>query len=330
MPIQPDTRHPFDVVIAAPNAAIDSYYTVSSLTVGSVNRASEVLHTAGGKGNNMARAAVMLGGRALSIGIIGGKGGQFIAGELTHEGIAHDMIWTDQETRRCSTILVPTIRQTTVILQPGGPVGPRAREDFAARTLARAPQAPFLALVGSLPPDFPPDHYARIVTALKGSATRVCVDAADETLYLAAMAGAAILKVNLEEFRSAFASDGPWDWARAAGVFADFQKRGMQLLIITDGPNGAYVFADSTAPFRVQTRVETWLSTAGAGDTFLAGLLVALSRGDRLEEAVRYASAAAAANLQHATCGFLNTGDVAHYLRHTSLEPFSVGATTHE
>ncbi len=66
------SRHEFDIVIASPNAAVDSYYPLQQLEVGTVNRSEHALHTAGGKGNNMARAAARLGARVLSLGIVGG------------------------------------------------------------------------------------------------------------------------------------------------------------------------------------------------------------------------------------------------------------------
>jgi 1-phosphofructokinase family hexose kinase len=313
------SRHEFDIVIASPNTAVDSYYPLPQLEIGTVNRSEQVLHTAGGKGNNMARAAARLGGRVLSLGIVGGTSGQLIVGDLEKEGIAFDMVWTSHETRRCVTVPALNLRQTTVVLESGGPTGEEARHHFADKIRAHAGCAPFLTLNGSLPPDFPDDFYATVIRDLAESGIRVCLDTAGEPLRLGAEAGPAIIKINREEFASAFTSSR--DWPSAAGVFDRLHEQGLELLIITDGPRGAYVFAPEIAPFRVLTPVETWISTAGAGDTFMAALLLALERDETVEQAARFASAAAVASLQQVVCGALRLDDVHHYLELTTLEP---------
>jgi 6-phosphofructokinase 2 len=74
----------------------------------------------------------------------------------------------------------------------------------------------------------------------------------------------------------------------------------------------------------VTTRVDAWQSTAGAGDTFLAALLLALVRGQSLRDAACYASAAAVANLQQVGCGFFDVADVDRFLTLTEIEPFEL------
>jgi 1-phosphofructokinase family hexose kinase len=306
----------FDVVVVAPNTAIDSYYVLPELAVGEVNRAAQVLHTAGGKGNNMARAVALMGGRVLSLGIVGGTSGQFILNELERESITAEMVWTEHETRRTSTIPVPALRQSTVVLENGAPVGHAAREALTAKVLARATKAPFVALTGSLPTDFPDDYYAMLVNRLKDEQVRVTVDCSGRALELAMKAHPAIVKVNVKEFRSTFRMQ-MWSWQATADIFVSL---GVQLLIVTDGAQGAYVFSQESEPFKVATKVDRWVNTTGAGDTFMAGLLVAFNRGMSLEQASRLASSAAASSVQQVCSGFLDQGDVERYLQLTQVE----------
>ncbi len=308
--------HEFDVVVVAPNTAIDSYYVLPELAVGEVNRAAQALHTAGGKGNNMARAVVMLGGRVLSLGIVGGSSGQFIVDELQNEGIASDMVCAGYETRRCSTMVVPGLKQTTVVLENGSPVGDEARVALTDKVLAHAVKAPFITLTGSLPPDFPDDYYAMLIHKLRDMPVRVVVDCAGNPLERAINARPAIVKVNVKEFQSTFGVRD-WSWQAAAAMFDGLS---MGILIITDGAQGAYVFSRECEPFRVVTMVASWVNTTGAGDTFTGGLLVALNRGEALKEAARFASAAAAASLQQIGSGFLDMKDVERYQQITEVE----------
>ena len=314
-------KGPYDILAISPNAAVDSYYLLSGLNVGSVNRAEHVLHTAGGKGNNLARAVNALGGRVLSLGIVGGHTGQFILDELRQEGIPADMVWTENESRRSSTLIAAGQMQTTVVLDSGSCVEPGAGQRLVEKIQDYAAQAPYLVLTGSLPPELPSRYYAEIVSQAKDfPGLKVCLDCSGEPLRLAVEQGAQVVKVNAKEFHSSFLGGERWNPATALEIFACLEKKGLELLVITDGPQGAYVFSSGGSPFRILTRVEQWVSTAGAGDTFMAGLLLGLGRGSSLEEAACYASAAAAAQLQQVVCGSLCREDLERFLPVTSVE----------
>ena len=89
-------------------------------------------------------------------------------------------------------------------------------------------------------------------------------------------------------------------------IYGEMSAKRIQILVITDGKNGAYIFLPDGDVIHVITPVEKIVSSAGSGDTFLAALLLALGRGEGLEKAVGFASAAAAANLLELGCGFFD------------------------
>jgi ribokinase len=83
------------------------------------------------------------------------------------------------------------------------------------------------------------------------------------------------------------------DEASAASASRRLRDRGVETVIITLGPQGAFL-ADATrerliAGFRVKA-----VDTTAAGDTFNGALAVALAEGRSMTEAVRFANAAAA------------------------------------
>jgi 1-phosphofructokinase family hexose kinase len=311
----------YDILAVSPNAAVDSYYLLSELAIGKVNRAEKSLHTAGGKGNNLSRAVSALGGKVLSLGIVGGHTGKFIVEELQREQIPNDMVWAKNETRRSSTLILPDQMQTTVVLDSGARVEQEAAEILIQRIQDYASQAHYLVLTGSLPPTLPSHYYADIIQRIKNRPNlEICVDFSGEALRLAVEAGVHVIKVNCLEFRDSFTSGESWNLSSATDTFAWLERKGLKLLVITQGRQGAYVFASGMAPFRVITRVENWVSTAGAGDTFMAGMLLGLGRGNSLETAMCYASAAAAAQLQQVMCGQLSLEDLESYLNETRVE----------
>ena len=152
---------------------------------------------------------------------------------------------------------------------------------------------------------------------------RVCLDTGGESLRLAATAGVHIIKVNAEEFRLAFRMGDAADWSWIRDVYTELAASGLQILVITFGAQGALVFSPNSRPFRVKTEVRDWVSTSGAGDTFMAGLLLALRRGSSIQDAARFASAASAASIQRIGCGVLDREDVTRFHTLTSLEDFA-------
>jgi len=307
----------YDVLVAGPNAAVDTYYELHEIYLGQVNRVSSVRDTAGGKANNLARAFLRLGGRPLVLGIAAGRRGDYIIDQLTREGIANDYVMADGNSRLNTTLLVSATRQTTVLLEPGQPVDMAALEAMSAKVARWSPLVGWLVLTGSLPPGGPTDFYARLTRVASAAGAMVAIDASGEVLRLAALAGPAIVKVNREEFDSAFPGQAS-DWPRLWRQFQTLAGHGLKTLVLTGGARGAVILTDQDQ-FCVRTVVPNWVSAVGAGDTFLAGLLFALRRGDSLRDAACLASAAAAANLQVLGCGNIDVSVVAHYLAQTHI-----------
>jgi len=317
-----ENPYPYDVIVASPNAALDSYYLLPRFQIGSVNRAETAYHTAGGKGNNLARAVRTLGGRVLSLGIVGGHTGRFIVEELVREAIPCDMVWTDQETRRSSTLISAGQMQNTVVLDTGNPIPQQDGDLLCQKIHTHELEAPFLVLNGSLPPGLANGLYADITREVAGvSGLSVCLDCSGPVLQAALEAGPRIVKVNTSEYLASLSHEKELSLVEVQQTLERFQPRGVELLIVTDGPQGAYVFSADHAPFQVITDTETWLSTAGAGDTFMAGLLLSFNRGYDLEQAAAYASAAAVASLQQVVCGCLDLQDVQSNLSRTEVHP---------
>jgi 1-phosphofructokinase family hexose kinase len=311
----------YDIVTVSPSLAVDSYYVLSQLEIGEVNRAGRTIHTAGGKGINMARAVASLGGRVLAIGVVGGPTGQLVAQQLAVEGIPHDLVWGETLTRQSCTLVVPEKSSTTVILESGSPLDDGLIESIRERARVYAVQSGWLALTGSLPPNVPASFYADLIEEIKStSSVQVAVDAAGESLRLAALAGPHVIKVNAAEFLQAFNIQAVQDWPQVRKIYLELAPRGLEILVVTDGARGAYIFSPDPQLLHVSTRLDRWLSTTGAGDTFLAGLLLALGKGESLEAAACFASAAAAASIQHIGCGVLDLVDVQRYQNDTCVK----------
>ncbi|BDH55252.1 hypothetical protein MTP03_01910 [Tsukamurella sp. PLM1] len=175
---------------------------------------------------------------------------------------------------------------------------------FEEAIVAAADGASWLALCGSLPPGLPDDWYARLAARLAGG-PRIAVDTSGAALAGAAVPGVSLLKPNGEELAELAGVDGSDFETRAeAGDLAPVRAAAESLhratgatVLVTLGAAGALLVTPDGAWHAVPPRV-TVRSTVGAGDSALAGYLIAHERGasapERLALAVAYGAAAAA------------------------------------
>jgi sugar/nucleoside kinase (ribokinase family) len=85
-----------------------------------------------------------------------------------------------------------------------------------------------------------------------------------------------------------------------AGLQLLWQKAPGLVAVVKDGANGAYYFADNDVRHVAASPVTKVVNATGAGDTFNAGLIAALAKGQNLAEAVAYGCAVAAKKIsQH-------------------------------
>ncbi|MEM8999188.1 MAG: ribokinase [Bacteroidota bacterium] len=82
------------------------------------------------------------------------------------------------------------------------------------------------------------------------------------------------------------------DEASARAAATTLRKKGVEIVVITMGSKGAYVLSDTLDELLPCPKVKA-VDTTAAGDTFNGALLVALSEGQSLREAIVFANRAA-------------------------------------
>jgi sugar/nucleoside kinase (ribokinase family) len=128
-----------------------------------------------------------------------------------------------------------------------------------------------------------------------------------------------ILILNREE--AAFVSGG--DVKDVHGLFKLLHALGPKIVIITDGPNGAYASdIHSTAVMPLYPDPAPPLERTGAGDAFASTLVAALVKGLSLEEALQWAPINSMNVVQNvgAQAGLLTEKQLLEYLHHAPAD----------
>ena len=247
----------------------------------------DAFHTgAGGKGSNQAVAAARLGADVTFIGRVGSD----VFAELAHdiwnaEGINTDFVARDESVATgVAPIFVDGGGENSIVVVLGANLRiAKADIDAARERIAEAD-----ILIAQLEINLDMVHYALLTAKELGVATILnpapAARLSPETLGLADF-----LTPNETELESL--CDGAVDDIEAAA--RSLLTREDQKAVVTLGANGAQVVSrDSSA--RQPTFSVDVVDTTGAGDAFNGGLAVALAEGMALEDAVRFANAAAA------------------------------------
>lgn len=304
---------PGRILFVAPNPSIDRYAEVDVLTVGAINRPELLLAVPGGKGLNAARAAALLGGRATAVALLGGRAGDWIADQLAAAGIDVRLVHDEgMETRSCLSVLDRSTGRFTEFYEPGQPIGETAWTEFEA-VIHREVAGPDLAIVvcsGSLPPGAPVAGYARIVQAVEegnvadGRRVLTILDSHGPPLALALAQRPSIVKVNGAEAAEATNQTvtGPDDAVRAARALI---AQGAGQVVVTLGADGA-IACDGRSAVRLASHENRGAYPVGSGDSFVAGLAIALAAGSTLGEAARHGMAAGIANALRPGPGILD------------------------
>jgi 1-phosphofructokinase family hexose kinase len=302
------------ILTVTPNPSLDLLFEVDRLVWDDANRMDEPRRRPGGQGINVARAVTVLGGRSLAVALLGGSTGDHIAAVLEAEGTPLRHVHCRGETR--TFVAVRELQTAHNLLLNAR--GPRRTADDASRmeaevmTTLEALQPAWLACCGSLPPGFPPDFYARLATAARQAGARVVVDCDGEPLRLAVEAGCDLLVPNQHEAER-LAGTAVRNLGEAEGVAASLRDAGTPMVCITLGATGA-VLATEAGCWRARPPQMAGGSAVGAGDAFLAGLLMARLRADAPETALRYAVATSAATLRSTGASLIAAADVMELL----------------
>jgi 1-phosphofructokinase len=290
------------VVTLTANPSLDRTLALPGrLERGTVARLGPSSTEPGGKGVNVARAVAAAGGDVVCV--LPTADDDPIVRELRTLGLRLATVPVGAPVRTNYTLTEPD-GTTTKLNEPGTPLDEPTRAALQAALHEHAIDARWVVLSGSLPAGTPTDWYASLVAALRDTGVRIAVDTSEEPLraLLAAGPGSVphLLKPNTDELaqlagvtEEAVLADQ--DVALAA--VASLHDRGVAEVLLTLGAEGALLSTADGGLWSALPPPITVRSTVGAGDSSLAGYVLADLAGEppaeRLRAAVAYGSAAA-------------------------------------
>jgi 1-phosphofructokinase len=306
------------IVTLTANPALDRTMTLPApLLVGDVQNASSAREDAGGKGINVARA-IAAAGEACTAVLPLAPGDPF--DHALREAALDAARVPVRGHVRANLAITDPAGVTTKLNLPGAVLSADEIAAVIDAVVAASAGARWLVLAGSLPPGVADDFYVAVMHAVRSAhgaaAPLIAVDTSGPALAAVVDGGAPdLIKPNDEELAELVGV--PLDGAAAVAVLEvarSLVPARVRAALITLGSRGAVLVDADGAWAATPPRIQV-VSTVGAGDSSLAGYILAATRGagheDRLRLAVRYGAAAASLpGTQAPTPADLPTGDV--------------------
>ncbi|MGV9317960.1 1-phosphofructokinase [Streptomyces sp. NPDC003660] len=278
------------ILTVTPNPSLDRTYEVPALERGEVIRASGERMDPGGKGVNVSRAVAAAGRRTLAVLPLGGAPGALIAELLDAQGIEVAPVPVAGATRS-NIALAEADGVLTKINAPGPELTPAEEESLLDTVRTHSADAGWIACCGSLPLGLAPSWYADVVARAHSGGARIALDTSGPALLQALRARPDVVKPNAEELSAAVGRplSTVGDAVKAA---EELRAMGARAVLASLGADGQLLVEDDGAWFGT-ARVAAVRSNVGAGDSSLAGFLIAGGSGpEALASALAHGAAA--------------------------------------
>ncbi|NJR61609.1 MAG: 1-phosphofructokinase [Cyanobacteria bacterium CRU_2_1] len=277
------------IVTITLNPAIDQTASIPQFRAGEVNRVAWEQSDPGGKGVNVASFLTDFGFTVTVSGFLGQDNAAPFQTFFDRKGIANRFILIPGRTRTNVKIIDEVQNQVTDINFPGQ--SPTLEE---VATLNRVIDELAIAhdwfiLSGSLPSGISATIYGELTQRLKAQGKTVVLDASGESFRQAIPAAPYAIKPNLEELQEALGRSLT-DETEIVQAAQDLVVKGITCVVISMGAKGAIFIEAERAVWARPPHVEV-VSTVGAGDAMVSGLVTGKLRDLSLADCARLATA---------------------------------------
>jgi 6-phosphofructokinase 2 len=275
------------------NPAVDKSCRVDQVMAERKLRCDDVQFHPGGGGINVARAIAELGGQVTAYWTCGGPQGQLLTRLLDDDGIEHQPIAIRCVTRENLIVYEDSSGQQFRFGMPGAQLSNDEVQNCLHALQAAEPPADYVVLSGSVPQGVDESVYARIAEAM-GSECRLVLDTSGLPLELGLRASVYLIKPNVNELGQ-LAGHPIEDDAGIRNVARELLDEGKVRVVVTSLGSGGAVVTTADEHQHIRAPTVKIRSKVGAGDSTVAGMVLAMARGKSLVESVRFGVAAGSA-----------------------------------
>ncbi len=299
---------PKHVLTITLNPTVDKSSAVNAIKPEKKLRCEKPKYEPGGGGINVSRGLKRLGVESSAFFLSGGRTGELLESLLQKEGVKELPHKVAAETRENFIVVDTSSNEQYRFGMPGDEITPDEAHAIAKAIQASNPFPDIAVISGSLPPGISPKFLRDMVKNLKAGGAKVIVDTSGDALTEALQEGVYLIKPNLGEL-SSLSGRGELDNDSADEAAKELIDSGRaEVVVVSMGPQGAYVVTKNET-IHVPAPSVKKLSTVGAGDSMVAGMVSVLAKEGSVTQIARMGVACGTAATMNPGTGLFKTED---------------------
>lgn len=266
-----------DIVTLTLNPAIDKSSTVTHIVPGKKLRCERPVYEPGGGGINVSKALHILGASSLTVFMAGGPTGVLLEHLVRQASLNYQFIETEDWTRENLLIIDHSSGQEYKFIMPGPQILLNEWRTCSDAVHSIRPKPKYLVASGSLPVGIPENAYADLAKWAHDQDIRLILDTSGPALTEALKEGVFLIKPNLGEMAllAGLESISASEEEKVANDL--ISEKSCEIVVVSLGARGAMMASKKGIDYVVPPTVHQ-RSTVGAGDSMVAGLVLALSQ----------------------------------------------------
>lgn len=274
------------IVTITLNPAIDKSTSIEEMVPEKKLKCQNPKFEPGGGGINVSRVLQRLNNKSTAIYFEGGFSGKFFGQLVNAENIETIPIEIKNNTRENFIVF----DQKTNLQYRFGMPGPEIDKTESAQLinfLEKIEEIDYLVLSGSMPPNFDENIVSKIAILCKNKNAKFIVDTSGPALKNHLKENVFLIKPNINELATLAGLDSiSIDEVSSVGKNIIASEK-CEAICVSLGAKGALLITKNSVNIITPPKVNT-ISTVGAGDSMLAGIVHKLSIGENLQNAVKY------------------------------------------
>lgn len=290
------------------NPTVDKSSSVANIKPEKKLRCEKPKYEPGGGGINVSRGLVRLEVPTTALYTSGGRTGELLTGLLQEEKVVTMPVPVSGDTRENFIVVDTANNEQYRFGMPGATINDSDTETIYNAIQQITPFPNILVISGSLPPGISPDFVVKVIQLAKRNNCKVVIDTSGEALDKALNEGVYLIKPNIGELSRLEKSDY-LDNANAVKTAKNIiSQGGAELIVISMGAQGAYLITKDNKLHIAAPSVKK-LSTVGAGDSMVAGMVAMLAKNESLKNIISMGVACGSAATMNPGTGLFKPDD---------------------
>lgn len=268
------------------NPAVDYYIDMESFEEGDLNKVNNAYTLAGGKGINVSKVLKNFNIESIALGFCGGFTGDYIKKDIKECGIKENFIYLEEATR--INIKLKTSKSESEIAGKSPNISKEKVHELLNYIKNNIKENDILVLSGSVPNSIESSIYKDIISNANKN-IKVILDAIDEAFKIGLREKVFLTKPNKKELGEYFnkkieSTDDIIKYAR------ELIKDGSKNVIVSLGKDGSVLVTENEVYIGNAPKGKL-ISSVGAGDSMVAGIVYGLSNNLSIVDSYKYAIA---------------------------------------